>query len=57
MWIGHLLPMIRGYMIANSVTIVVPAALWIASVQVDYPNRLALIWVAIFVGKSHQFLG
>ncbi|KAL2041084.1 hypothetical protein N7G274_006028 [Stereocaulon virgatum] len=49
MWVGHLLPMIRGYMIVYSVTIIVPAALWIASIQVDYPNRLALIWVAIFV--------
>lgn len=44
--------MVRGYMIMNAIAIVVPAALWIASIQVDYPNRIALIWIAIFVGKS-----
>ena len=36
----------------NAIAIVVPAAIWIASIQVDYPNRIALIWIAIFVGKS-----
>ena len=45
--------MVRGYMIMNAIAIVVPAAIWIASIQVDYPNRIALIWIAIFVGKSY----
>ena len=47
LWIGWLLPMVREYMIVNSLMIAISAAIWIASVQVEYPNRLALIWVAI----------
>lgn len=41
--------MVRRYMIINATCIAVPAAIWIASVQVEYPDRLALIWVAIFI--------
>ena len=44
--------MVRGYMVLNAIAIIVPAAVWIASIQVEYPNRIALIWIAIFVGKS-----
>lgn len=44
--------MVRRYMIINATCIAVPAAIWIASVQVEYPDRLALIWVAIFIGQS-----
>lgn len=47
LWIGYLLPMVRGYMLINAACIAIPAALWIASIQVEYPDRLALIWIAI----------
>ena len=50
-WIGYLLPMIRGYMYMHIVCIFVPAALWIASIHVDYPQRLALIWIALILGQ------
>ena len=49
LWIGWLLPMVRGYMVINAVLIAVPSAIWVASIQVEYPNRLALIWVAILL--------
>ena len=50
-WIGYLLPMVRGYMFMHILCILIPASLWIASIQVEYPKRLALIWVAIFLGS------
>ena len=37
--------------------VIIPSVLWIASIQVDYPNRLALIWIAIFLGKKKSCLG
>lgn len=36
-------------MLCQTVFIVVPCALWIASIQLEYPDRLALIWPAIFI--------
>ena len=47
LWMGYLIPMIRGHMYANAALVVVPAALWIASIQLEYPARLGLIWPAI----------
>ena len=44
--------MVRGYMIINAACIAIPAAIWIASIQVEYPDRLALIWIAIALGQS-----
>ena len=43
--------MVRGFMTMHIVCVLVPAVLWIASIQVDYPDRFAIIWVAIFLGK------
>lgn len=43
--------MVRGYMILNALCIAIPATIWIASVQVEYPHRLALIWIAIVLGQ------
>lgn len=45
--IGYLLPMVRGSMIFYAVSIIIPSALWIGSVHLEYPERLALIWVAL----------
>ena len=42
--------MVRGYMLINAACIAVPAAIWIASIHVEYPDRLALIWIAIVLG-------
>ncbi|KAF6229580.1 hypothetical protein HO173_011435 [Letharia columbiana] len=47
LWIGYLLPMVRVYMIINAICTAIPAAVWVASVQVEYPDRLALVWIAI----------
>ena len=44
--------MVRGYMIINAACIAIPAAIYIASIHVDYPDRLALIWIAIVLGQS-----
>ncbi|MCJ1460606.1 hypothetical protein MMC28_010988 [Mycoblastus sanguinarius] len=49
LWIAYLIPMVRGYMFVNAILVIIPAAIWIASIQVEYPDRLALIWTAIFV--------
>ena len=46
-WIAYILPMVRGHMIWNTVMILIPNALWIASIQLEYPARLGLIWPAI----------
>ena len=35
----------------NVIAILVPSAVWIASIQVEYPKRIALIWIAILIGK------
>lgn len=52
LWISYMLPIVRGYMISNTVLIVIPTILWIASIHVEYPRRLGLIWVALFFGTS-----
>ena len=39
-------------MIINAICIAIPAGIWIASIQVEYPDRLALIWIAITLGGS-----
>lgn len=51
-WIAYMLPMVRAYMILQTTLIIIPSALWISSIHVDYPNRLALVWIALFIGKA-----
>ncbi|KAK7403576.1 hypothetical protein QQX98_010669 [Neonectria punicea] len=46
---AYLLPMVRGVMICESINIMVPSAIWIASIHVEMPYRLALIWVALAI--------
>ncbi|KAK2600105.1 hypothetical protein QQS21_005191 [Conoideocrella luteorostrata] len=48
-FIAYLVPMIRGVMFTNMLTVLVPSALWIASIHVEMPGRLGLIWPAIIV--------
>lgn len=38
----------------NVIAIIVPSAIWIASIQVEYPKRIALIWIAIFIGEKRS---
>ncbi|KAF4629577.1 hypothetical protein G7Y89_g8568 [Cudoniella acicularis] len=44
-----LIPMVRGMMMAHVILTLLPSALWIGSIYVEMPNRLALIWVAILI--------
>jgi low temperature requirement protein LtrA len=46
--ISYVVPMVRGMMISQVIAIVVPSIIWIASIYVDMPQRIALIWVALF---------
>lgn len=58
-WIAYMLPMVRAYMLLQTILIVIPSVLWVSSIHVDYPNRLALIWIALFIGKAsliHQLV-
>jgi low temperature requirement protein LtrA len=43
------IPMIRGMMASHVILTLIPAALWIGSIHVEYPNRLILVWIAIFI--------
>jgi len=47
--LANIIPMIKGMMYAQGILVLVSSALWIASIHVEMPNRLALIWVAIFI--------
>lgn len=47
-----MLPMVRAYMLANTLFVVIPSALWIASIHTDYPNRLGFIFVALLLGQA-----
>ncbi|KAJ6787225.1 hypothetical protein PWT90_07860 [Aphanocladium album] len=50
----YLLPMVRGFMMASCIQVVLPTALWIGSIYVEMPNRLALIWIAIVLDMWGQ---
>jgi low temperature requirement protein LtrA len=63
--ISYVVPMVKGMMISQVIAIAIPAGIWIASIYVDMPQRLALIWIALlldlfassvtifFIRKSH----
>lgn len=46
--LAGVVPMVRGMMVGQAIIIILPSVFWIASVHVEIPQRLALIWVAIF---------
>lgn len=54
LYTGYLLPMVRGVMFCQALNIIVPATLWIASIHVEMPSRLGLIWVAIALDMCGQ---
>ncbi|KUJ08616.1 uncharacterized protein LY89DRAFT_691040 [Mollisia scopiformis] len=41
------IPMIRGMMIVQVILALIPSAIWVGSIYIDMPNRLAAIWIAI----------
>ena len=50
--LARIVPMVRGMMIAQAFMTLIPGAMWIASIHVDMPQRLAIIWIALFVDLS-----
>ncbi|KAH7197126.1 bacterial low temperature requirement A protein-domain-containing protein [Fusarium flagelliforme] len=54
LYTAYLLPMVRGVMICQAINIIVPATIWIASIHVEMPSRLGLIWVAIALDMCGQ---
>ncbi|KAL7944349.1 bacterial low temperature requirement A domain-containing protein [Trichoderma barbatum] len=51
---AYLLPMIKGVMICQNISIVIPTALWIASIHVDMPGRLGFIVPALALDMYGQ---
>ena len=47
LFVAWLVPMIRGMLIASTILVACGSALWIGSIHVEDPKRLALIWLAI----------
>jgi low temperature requirement protein LtrA len=49
LWVAYLVPTVSGTMVSNAIIVAVSAALWIGSIHVEYPNRLALIFIALTI--------
>ncbi len=49
LWVAYLVPTVSGTMISNALLVAVSAALWIGSIHVEYPNQLALIFIALTI--------
>lgn len=47
--LAWVIPMVRAMMLAHACLAIIPSALWIASIHVELPQRLAVVWVAIFI--------
>jgi low temperature requirement protein LtrA len=47
--LAWVIPMVRGMMLVHVGLTVIPSAIWIGSIYVDMPQRLGLIWAAIFI--------
>lgn len=54
--VAYMLPAVKGVMICTVVEIVVPSAMWIASIHVSMPARLAIIWPALFLDMYAHML-
>lgn len=53
---GFMMPMVRGFMFASCLQILLPTALWIGSIYVEMPYRLALIWIALVLDMWGQIV-
>ncbi|KAI4219338.1 MAG: hypothetical protein L6R36_008391 [Xanthoria steineri] len=56
LWISYLIPMIRGFMVAQVIIAVTGSAVWTAGIHVDYPARLAPIWIALLFDMVGQIV-
>ena len=54
--VAYLLPMVRGCMIFYTIATIIPSALWIGSVHLDYPDRLILVWIGEHIPENLSFL-
>lgn len=57
LWISYLIPMIRGFMVAQVIIAVTGSAVWIAGIHVDYPARLAPVSTPFFTSSLLGLLG
>jgi low temperature requirement protein LtrA len=55
--VSFLVPMVKGMMILQAIIVLIPSSLWIGSIYVDMPKRLALIWIAIFLDLTLMMTG
>lgn len=55
--VSFLVPMVKGLMILQVFVALIPSALWIGSIYVEMPNRLALIWLAIWLDLTLLMTG
>ncbi len=51
-WLSWVIPMIRAVLIGHTILVFCACALWIGSIHVHEPERQALIWIAIAIGRS-----
>ncbi|KAL8711317.1 MAG: hypothetical protein Q9220_004214 [cf. Caloplaca sp. 1 TL-2023] len=49
LWTAYLIPMVRGFLIAQVLVTIVGSAIWVVSIHADYPARLAPIWITLFL--------
>lgn len=48
-FVAILVPMVRGTMVINGTLALISVVFWIGSIHVEYPNQLALIWIAMMI--------
>lgn len=53
---AYLIPMIRGTLIWHGIVMVCTSAIWVASIHVEWPNQLALIFIAIALDLAGTFM-
>lgn len=49
LWVAYLVPTVSGTMVYNALVAVIASAFWIGSIHVEYPNQLALVFIAIVI--------
>jgi len=54
--LSGVIPMIRGMLIGQVILVIIPSILWIYSIYVEMPDRLALIWISIAIELASPML-
>jgi low temperature requirement protein LtrA len=54
--LAGVVPMVRPMMITQAGVALIPCVLWIGSIYIGMPNRLAIIWVAIFLDLTGSMM-